>query len=943
MNKLPVSGSNLELRSDSRRLSCTAHGMCSFARFTSWLLFGIASTALLYSQVVVGPTVATAPDVHPGDLLISELNCAACHPGDTAAARKSPILGKAGLRLTPQYLRKYLSEPTASKPGTTMPDLLHHLSGSEKAEAVDSLVHFLISEQDGTVAPGTAAEDFLIKQGRTLYHTIGCVACHEPQSGPESIPGIMPEDPKLERFDPSLRAPASVPLGDLARKTTVDQLAKFLMDPLKVRPSGRMPSLNLNAGEATAIAVYLLRAQAPGLADPSKRSLITGLKYQYFEQDFGGNTDFDSLTAKATGTVDTFDISARKRDQSFGFRFTGNIRIPQDGNYTFFTRSDDGSMLYIDGKAIVNNNGDHAPEEKRGNIELTAGDHEIAVTFYNNGAGFELAVSWRGPGFNKQPIPGSVLSHYGQPMLPLDNEELTVNPAKAAKGRRLFASLGCAACHQVSGHALTSAPMKPLRDLKSRKGGCLAENPGKGVPKFDCSFAQREAIASALERPTPSELSPAQQITSTMARLNCYACHTRNAKGGATDARLAYFRVAGELDMGDEGRIPPHLTAVGAKLRPEWTREVLVNHGRVRPYMATRMPQFGSENVSFLSDAFERADARPDIHQPPEITQRDAKFGRRLAGTGGLSCIACHTVGTHKSLGIPAINFAVMSKRLKYDWFVRYLVDPPSLRPGTRMPSFWPKGEAVNKDILAGNTQAQINSLWAYLESKPETDLPDGLVQGRQELIAEKEPMIYRNFIQGAGPRAIAVGYPEKVNLAFDANNMRLALIWQGAFIDAARHWNGRGEGFEPPLGNNVVKLPDGPPFAMLETDQSAWPSTGGKEAGFRMGGYRLDEKRRPTFFYNYKGAHIEESFEPVMGEVDAYFKRTISLSGASLDHLYFRAVQGDIKRKGDAFLLNEKIVLKFPNSKPLVRGNELLIPVQFVGNDARIVEEIIW
>ena len=109
------------------------------------------------------------------------------------------------------------------------------------------------------------------------------------------------------------------------------------------------------------------------------------------------------------------------------------------------------------------------------------------------------------------------------------------------------------------------------------------------------------------------------------------------------------------------------------------------------------------------------------------------------------------------------------------------------------------------------------------------------------------------------------------------------------------------------------------------------------------MGGYSLDDKRRPTFFYNFKGARIEESFEPIMGEVDSWFKRTITLTGAALDHLYFRAAQGDIKPKGDTFLINDKIVLKFPGSKPLLRANELLIPIQFSNDTARITEEIIW
>ena len=57
------------------------------------------------------------------------------------------------------------------------------------------------------------------------------------------------------------------------------------------------------------------------------------------------------------------------------------------------------------------------------------------------------------------------------------------------------------------------------------------------------------------------------------------------------------------------------------------------------------------------------------------------------------------------------------------------------------------------------------------------------------------EAVIYRNFIDRAGPRAIGVGYAEGVNLAFDANVMRFAIIWRGKFMDGQRHWTGRGQG----------------------------------------------------------------------------------------------------------------------------------------------------
>ena len=98
----------------------------------------------------------------------------------------------------------------------------------------------------------------------------------------------------------------------------------------------------------------------------------------------------------------------------------------------------------------------------------------------------------------------------------------------------------------------------------------------------------------------------------------------------------------------------------------------------------------------------------------------------------------------------------------------------------------------------------------------PPPPSPTAWAASRCRCSSRTRPVIYRNFIQGAGPRAIGVGYPEKANLAFDANDLRIALIWQGGFMDASRHWTGRGEGFQPPMGDNVVALPAGAPFATL-------------------------------------------------------------------------------------------------------------------------------
>ena len=121
---------------------------------------------------------------------------------------------------------------------------------------------------------------------------------------------------------------------------------------------------------------------------------------------------FKKLTPEVTGIARNFslDIPEIKRRDAFGLMFSGSIHVPRDGRYVFFTNSDDGSRLYIDGEEIVSNDGAHGLKEKRGAVMLTKGPHSIVVTYYDQGGADGLVVSWRGPKIKKQRIPDRVLT-----------------------------------------------------------------------------------------------------------------------------------------------------------------------------------------------------------------------------------------------------------------------------------------------------------------------------------------------------------------------------------------------------------------------------------------------------------------------------------------------------------------------------------------------------
>ena len=195
---------------------------------------------------------------------------------------------------------------------------------------------------------------------------------------------------------------------------------------------------------------------------------------------------------------------------------------------------------------------------------------------------------------------------------------------------------------------------------------------------------------------------------------------------------------------------------------------------------------------------------------------------------------------------------------------------------------------------------------------------------------------IYRNFIEGATARAIGVGYPGAINLAWDANGMRPALMWRGAFIDAGRHWTGRGQGFQPPANPNSIALPAGPQFAQLKSGNAQWPEDDVRESSklrtgdTRFHGYTLDENGWPTFRYTIGETTITDSYVPVLREdlpVDQQaadsFKRTLTITGgAQLTH---RIASGEIEDLGNGtYQIGDsyKIALSPESGKATLRNN---------------------
>ncbi|NND97872.1 MAG: DUF1080 domain-containing protein [Pirellulaceae bacterium] len=901
---------------------------------------------------------AAGDGVNGGRLLLSELNCVACHAAPEQLAslvqpKKAPNLDKVGERVHPEWMMKYLADPHAVKPGTTMPDVLAEMSSLQRTEAAIALTHFLVG-QDTIVSSGDSGDPI---KGATLFHESGCVACH------------------LARNDKKVNAATSIPLVGIEEKYSRASLEQFLKDPLAVRPSGRMPQLNLAEENVRHIAQYLTGDTTTiDFGDQRHLPEEPNMRFAAYYKGVSQMPKLDGMTPDKTGVSRGLDISVGQRNSDVILRFDGFLPIAKTGSYSFRLGSDDGSMLYIAGKRVIDNDGVHPHSFKEKTLKLKKGVHAIRVEYFESGGEESLTLDWAGPGVQPGRLDHAIVMDRESAVAtqsatsvdsptPTDQEPASsddesdsyvYNEAIAQQGRQLFSQLGCAACHvrNDDGKPMSSSLTAPaLVDCDASKG-CLSAEP-TSTPDYDLTSVQTDALAAALRAGQPAEPFTADaRLVHTMKTLNCYACHERDGLGGSESDRNSVF-VSTIPEMGDEGRLPPPLDGVGDKLREDWIHHVVSKGDKSRPYMKTYMPRFGEKNAGHLAKIFASLDQRTEAEITPiaDTPKKRVTLGRQLVGSKGLACVSCHTYGEFKSSGIQAIALDTMTKRIREDWFHRYLPNPQQYRPGTRMPTGYPEGKSTVMNIYDGHQSKQLSAIWAFLEKGADGGVPEGIVGGMKELKPIDRPILYRNFIEGVSPRGIAVGYPEKANLCWDANQMSLALIWQDRFIDASKHWDGRGQGTQSPLGGGVTKWESVSPIAVLEDLETNWPTTSAKERGYRFLGYRLDKQGRPTFRYNAVVANVQDKLIPVAGDLGGTFDRQLivtPIEGVDIaGTVYFRAAAGNVQPLPDGgFLVDDTVTIRIQSdgAKPIIRkrdgSSEVLIPI---AGSTTITQEIIW
>jgi glucose/arabinose dehydrogenase len=175
-------------------------------------------------------------------------------------------------------------------------------------------------------------------------------------------------------------------------------------------------SINTPASDTTYTATFRVASPAAnGLAASYFNNMtLTGTPVTRTDP----KVDFDWGTGSPAPGVGT---------NNFSVRWTGQIQPKVSGAHTFYTQSDDGVRLWVNGVLVIDNWTDHAPTENTGTINLTAGQrYDLKMEFYENIGGALARLSWSAPGLAKEVVPTPQLFPGGAPP-PLSNPGLAAS------------------------------------------------------------------------------------------------------------------------------------------------------------------------------------------------------------------------------------------------------------------------------------------------------------------------------------------------------------------------------------------------------------------------------------------------------------------------------------------------------------------------------------
>jgi cytochrome c2 len=645
--------------------------------------------------------------------------------------KPGPSLYKVATKDSKDWVRKWLANPVAFRPNTYMPRFWGLSNNKDTPDRnnteINAITEFLFAVSDKG-APSEPPVKGDVESGKKLINSVGCMACHVVDDNLMKLKATgavtkFADDWQYRRF--RSQGPQ---LAGTGSKTTVNWIYAWLKDPKAYHPKTKMPNLRLSDQEAADLAAYLATLHN----DATDKETLTPVKE-------------DQLYAE---TLEYLEVTLPDEEA------VQKIKDLNDLVEMYFV-DEDTMGYYLDAGRLARETAQQAALQKKADDEM-----DDAVVAQAAKMADQLKSVKEAMQAAKTTVAG---------LTETEKQNIFL-------GSKLIGRYGCFACHNIHGFE-TAKPIgtelsewgaKPvdkldfglveleptreawlgqkLHDPRSfdlgREGITRKPQELLKMGKFNVTDEQIEQITTVIMGMTdeklmpnePRQLSPdefaAERGRWEIKELNCQGCHLIEGHGAAIRAT--------DIPKGME---PPILSGTptqlhqGQRTQPDWLFQFIKapTTGKVRPWLKVRMPTFGlSDGEANILVKYFAVDGHTQF---PYQTAKVVPSAEQLA-TGKqlfdqLKCSLCHIVNG-RALGKPlaeiaeedlprlAPNLSLAHDRLQRDWIInKWLPDPLSQQPGTRMPQF-SYGAGLPKpasQLCGGDGQKQIEALVDYVLS----------------------------------------------------------------------------------------------------------------------------------------------------------------------------------------------------------------------------------
>jgi mono/diheme cytochrome c family protein len=301
----------------------------------------------------------------------------------------------------------------------------------------------------------------------------------------------------------------------------------------------------------------------------------------------------------------------------------------------------------------------------------------------------------------------------------------------ATRGATVAASLQCGVCHPGMPLSPDSAPATMDAIFKSdwSANGCVAPTGNRGkAPELNLTDDDRAALVAFSKRGHESlgRDNQAEYATRQIDALRCTACHGIDDQQALlssvhSDSAALAAHVPHLTERVDQSR--PQLTYTGEMLHTTAIESMIAGTAdpRPRPWLAMRMPSFKTHATAMSKGLSKSHGVLPNKPEVVEVDSALTDIGKELAGSTGFGCTTCHAVGDEKATAafeVEGINFSLLPDRLRADYYHRWMDDPKSVTPSTKMPSYSKDGKSQRTDVLGGDAGKQFEAIWQYIHRK---------------------------------------------------------------------------------------------------------------------------------------------------------------------------------------------------------------------------------